>query len=138
MAEKITLKNALANLPQKTDVDSIVAKDASGNPVFIKKSDLAQVVAELMSSSKLYPFMNRGVFNDESMIYDLNTFTQSGTFLISASLSENSPISSGVLYLSVFDFSYSNNIRTVQILCTQSSFYFRTMGTTGWSEWKKL
>ena len=48
MAEKITLKNALANLPQKTDVDSIVAKDASGNPVFIKKSDLAQVVAELI------------------------------------------------------------------------------------------
>lgn len=48
MAEKITLKNTLANLPQKTDVDSIVAKDASGNPVFIKKSDLAQVVAELM------------------------------------------------------------------------------------------
>lgn len=48
MAEKITLKNALANLPQKTDVDSIVAKDASGNPVFIKKSDLAEVVAELM------------------------------------------------------------------------------------------
>lgn len=48
MAEKITLKNALANLPQKTDVDSIVAKDASGNPVYIKKSDLAQVVAELM------------------------------------------------------------------------------------------
>ena len=48
MAEKITLKNALANLPQKTDVDSIVATDASGNPVYIKKSDLAQVVAELI------------------------------------------------------------------------------------------
>ena len=48
MAEKITLKNTLANLPQKTDVDSIVARDASGNPVFIKKSDLAQVVAGLM------------------------------------------------------------------------------------------
>lgn len=43
MAEKITLKNALANLPQKTDVDSIVARDASGNPVYIKKADLAQV-----------------------------------------------------------------------------------------------
>lgn len=51
MAEKITLKNALANLPQKTDVDSIVAKDASGNPVYIKKSDLAQVVAELMPTA---------------------------------------------------------------------------------------
>ena len=46
MAEKITLKNTLANLPQKTDVDSIVATDASGNPVYIKKSDLAQVVAD--------------------------------------------------------------------------------------------
>ena len=91
-----------------------------------------------MSSSKLYPFMNRGVFNDESMRYDFNTFTQSGTFLISAPLSENSPISSGVLYLSVFDFSFSDNIRTVQILCTQSSFYFRALGVTGWSEWKKL
>ena len=91
-----------------------------------------------MSSSKLYPFMNRGIFNDESMIYDLNTFTQSGTYLISAPLSENSPISSGVLYLSVFDFSYSNMTRTVQILCTQSSFYFRALGPTEWSEWKKL
>ena len=51
MAGKITLKNALANLPQKTDVDSIVATDASGNPVYIKKSDLAQVVAELMPAA---------------------------------------------------------------------------------------
>lgn len=48
MAEKITLKNTLANLPQKTDVDTVVGRDASGNPVFIKKSDLAQVVAELI------------------------------------------------------------------------------------------
>ena len=48
MAEKITLKNTLANLPQKTDVDTVVGRDASGNPVYIKKSDLAQVVAELM------------------------------------------------------------------------------------------
>lgn len=51
MTEKITLKNALANLPQKTDVDSIVATDASGNPVYIKKSDLAQVVAELIGTA---------------------------------------------------------------------------------------
>ena len=48
MAEKITLKNMLANLPQKTDVDTVVGRDSSGNPVYIKKSDLAQVVAELM------------------------------------------------------------------------------------------
>jgi hypothetical protein len=62
MAEKITLKNAFANLPQKTDVDSIVAKDASGNPVFIKKSDLAQVVAELMPENALLSKLDDGVF----------------------------------------------------------------------------
>lgn len=49
MAEKITLKNTLTNLPQKTDVDSIVAKDASGNPVYIKKADLAKVVAVILT-----------------------------------------------------------------------------------------
>ena len=48
MAEKITLKNMLANLPQKTDADSLVATDGSGNPIYIKKADLAQVVAELI------------------------------------------------------------------------------------------
>lgn len=62
MAEKITLKNALANLPQKTDVDSIVATDASGNPVHIKKSDLAQVVAELMPENALLSKLDDGVF----------------------------------------------------------------------------
>ena len=29
MAEKITLKNMLANLPQKTDVDTVVGRDSS-------------------------------------------------------------------------------------------------------------
>lgn len=62
MAEKITLKNALANLPQKTDVDSIVATDASGNPVYIKKSDLAQVVAELIPANLLLDKIADGVF----------------------------------------------------------------------------
>ena len=62
MAEKITLKNALTNLPQKTDVDSIVATDASGNPVYIKKSDLAQVVAELIPANSLYDKISGGVF----------------------------------------------------------------------------
>lgn len=65
MAEKITLKNALANLPQKTDVDSIVATDASGNPVYIKKSDLAQVVAELIpvATSEKNGLMSKDFFN---------------------------------------------------------------------------
>ena len=42
------LKDYFGALPQKTDVDSIMAKDANGNPVWIKKADLAAVAAELM------------------------------------------------------------------------------------------
>ena len=64
MAEKITLKNTLANLPQKTDVDSIVATDASGNPVYIKKADLAQVVAELIHFT--FPTIN-GILSDVNL-----------------------------------------------------------------------
>lgn len=60
MAEKITLKNMLANLPQKTDVDTVVGRDSSGNPVYIKKSDLAQVVAELIP---IVSFTNNGVMS---------------------------------------------------------------------------
>ena len=65
MAEKITLKNTLANLPQKTDVDSIVATDASGNPVYIKKADLAQVVAELIptATAEKAGLMSKDFFN---------------------------------------------------------------------------
>ena len=62
MAEKITLKSMLANLPQKTDVDTVVGRDSSGNPVYIKKSDLAQVVAELMPENALLSKLNDGVF----------------------------------------------------------------------------
>lgn len=62
MAEKITLKSMLANLPQKTDVDTVVGRDSSGNPVYIKKSDLAQVVAELMPENALLSKPNDGVF----------------------------------------------------------------------------
>ena len=79
MAEKITLKNALANLPQKTDVDSIVAKDASGNPVFIKKSDLAQVVAELMP---LATYSKSGLMSSGDKEKGINyLYAQGGDFI---------------------------------------------------------
>lgn len=62
MTEKITLKDALSGLTQKADVDSIVARDSSGTPVYIKKSDLAKVMASLMPSDSLYDKLNDGVF----------------------------------------------------------------------------
>ena len=129
----------LQKITTATGDQMIPVVDASGNVNPIKLTDLAQVVAELMSSSKLYPFMNRGLFNDESMIYDLNTFTQSGTYLISATQVDNAPESiAGNMYLTVLDFTYSSNTRTVQILCIQNNFYFRTLGPSNWANWMKL
>lgn len=54
MADKKTFKEMAGALPTATDVDSIMAKDASGNPIWIKKADLAQVAAELMPFRPLY------------------------------------------------------------------------------------
>ena len=45
------LKNYLSTLPQQSDVDCIIAMDANGNPIRIKKSDLAQVAAELIGTA---------------------------------------------------------------------------------------
>lgn len=62
------LKDYFGTLPQKTDVDSIMAKDANGNPVWIKKADLAAVAAELMpvataekNGTMSADFYNRGI-----------------------------------------------------------------------------
>lgn len=44
-------KDYLGALPQQSNVDSIMAKDANGNPVWIKKADLAQVAAELIGTA---------------------------------------------------------------------------------------
>lgn len=62
MIEKVTLKDTFAGLTKATDVDNIIARDKNGNPVFIKKSDLAQVVAELMPKNELYNKLGDGVF----------------------------------------------------------------------------
>ena len=49
--EAKTLKEYLNSLQTQADVDSIMAKDANGNPVWIKKADLAQVAAELIGTA---------------------------------------------------------------------------------------
>lgn len=92
-----------------------------------------------MFSTKLYPFMNRGLFNNSDVIYDFNTFTKAGTYLISAIQVDNGPESiAGNMYLTVLDFTYSSNTRTLQILCTPNDFYFRILGPSNWANWIKL
>lgn len=79
MAEKITMKDMLANLPQKTDVDTVVGRDASGNPVYIKKSDLAQVVAELMP---LATYRKSGLMSSGDKEKGINyLYVQGGDFI---------------------------------------------------------
>lgn len=95
-------------------------------------------VAGLMSSNYLYPFMNRGIYNDEKEIYDLNTFTQAGTYIVTSTYAENTPISSGTIFVCVFDFSFQTNIRSIQLLFTETSFYFRALTVSGWKQWIKL
>lgn len=95
-------------------------------------------VAGLMSSNYLYPFMNRGIYNDEKEIYDLNAFTQAGTYIVTSTYAENTPISSGTIFVCVFDFSFQTNIRSIQLLFTETSFYFRALTFSGWKQWIKL
>ena len=60
--ETNSFKSYLGTLPQQSDVDSIMAKDANGNPIWIKKADLAQVAAELMPADEIFDKTADGVF----------------------------------------------------------------------------
>ena len=60
--ETDSFKSYLGTLPQQSDVDSIMAKDANGNPIWIKKADLAQVAAELMPADEIFDKTADGVF----------------------------------------------------------------------------
>lgn len=63
-------------LTQQSDCKWVRALDANGNSIRISKEDLASVVGGLLSSSKLYPYMNRG------QVANFDTATKSGMYLI--------------------------------------------------------
>ena len=71
--ETNSFKNYLGTLPQQSDVDSIMAKDANGNPIWIKKADLAQVAAELIGA-----FASKGA----KVGADFNDLTETGIYKI--------------------------------------------------------
>ena len=130
MAEKITLKNALANLPQKTDVDSIVAKDASGNPVYIKKSDLAQVVAELM----LRPILIKDFTEMDSMTYE-NYNAKFFCYFSSSTANNELNSDSGIIFSFIF-----GSASVLQIAITSNcNLYIRSRySDMPWNSWTRI
>lgn len=131
MAEKITMKDMLANLPQKTDVDIVVGRDASGNPVYIKKSDLAQVlVAELM----LRPILITDFTEMDSMTYKNYN---AKFFLYFNNKTLNSPFTqvAGIIFSFIF-----GSASVCQIVITnQEKIYTRSRcGDKKWNDWKRI
>ena len=123
MAEKITLKDMLANLPQKTDVDTVVGRDSSGNPVYIKKSDLAQVVAEL-----LHAFIRRPNIDNSTNVDDLSS---NGVYAVYGNT--QLPFSYGLLII------FKSGDMTVQIgfKYYHGSIYVRDKwATESWTAWR--
>jgi hypothetical protein len=130
MAEKITMKDMLANLPQKTDVNTVVGRDASGNPVYIKKSDLAQVVAELM----LRPILITDFTEMDSMTYE-NYNTK--FFCYFNNTTPNSPFNnvSGIIFSFIF-----GSASVCQIVITnQEKIYIRSRyNDKNWNDWTRI
>ena len=133
------LKNYLSTLPQQSDVDSIMAKDANGNPIWIKKADLAQVAAELIGV-----FASKGV----KIGADFNDLTETGIYKIqSDSINElpNRPFDAyqfGMLL--VFRILKDSEDRILQIYVSHNPVvvYVRMRnsykGNPSWKNWIKL
>ena len=64
--ETNSFKDYLGTLPQQSNVDSIMAKDANGNPIWIKKADLAQVAAELIPVATV---KKKGLMSSNDKLY---------------------------------------------------------------------
>ena len=118
----------------------IYAEDASGNQIKISKADLASVVAGIINSSGLYPFMARDFSGD-----NFNNINQAGLYYVnnySLSIS-NHPVnngSQGILIVFVAA-NYANSLAQVFINQTSQEFYFRTKNNDNgnWnSNWVKL
>lgn len=119
------LKDYFGTLPQKTDVDSIMAKDANGNPVWIKKADLAAVAAELMK-----PVLYKGYINatDENLKNAVN-----GIFSLSQPSGGTGPNDHGLL----ISFYTNASTSTIQLMFSiRGKIYSRYKSSSGaWSEW---
>ena len=131
MAEKSTFEN---ELPKKSTVKWLRGLDENGNPVLIDISDHATVVGGLLSSQKLYPFMDRG------SVSDFNQATDAGTYKVS-NVTSNLPTGAynyGVLHVGVA----TNFVSQLYIPDDNSSFdykiFVRIRFGESWRRWRGI
>lgn len=116
-------------LTQQSDCKWVRALDANGNSIRISKEDLASVVGELLSSKKLYPYMNRG------KVVDFNSSTTPGMYFIedtNKSLEGNPGITYGTL--EVYAATFGNTTIVTQVAYEQyedKSCFRRTFTKSG-------
>ena len=131
MAEQSSFEN---ELPKKSTFEYVRGLDANGNPILINKSDHASVVGGLLSSQKLYPFMDRG------SVSDFNQATDAGTYKVS-NVTSNLPTGAynyGVLHVGVA----TNFVSQLYIPDDNSSFdykiFVRIRFGEAWRRWRGI
>ena len=79
----------LNEVPVVSDIVTIFGKRSNGEIVQIDKSNLATLLGGLMNSLKLFPFMRRGILEQNT---DFNNITESGIYTYTSLASfTNSP-----------------------------------------------
>ena len=71
----VQLKDAERSLAKVSDSEFIRGFDKNGNSILINKSDLADVLGELMREKKIFPFSDRGVAKDLDLATDTGFYT---------------------------------------------------------------
>lgn len=115
-------------LPIQNTGKWIRALDANGSPILIPVEEIAKVVGGLMSSLKLFPFMERSIVSD-----DMNMAKLAGTYSI-GKYAENMPEEDWSMYCV-----FVHGIYIIQLLYTLNShhLYIRNSNDRGenWARW---
>ena len=74
----IQLKDAERSLAKVSDSEYIRGFDKNGNSILINKSDLADVLGELMREKKIFPFSDRGTAKDLDLATSTGFYTVVG------------------------------------------------------------
>ena len=79
----------LNGVPMVSDIETILGVRSNGEIVQIDKSNLATLLGELFTNLKLFPFMRRGILEQNT---DFNNITESGIYTYTSLASfTNSP-----------------------------------------------
>ena len=118
------------------DMDYVLVTLADGSVGQIAKSDLASVVAGVMGSNKLFPFMYKGIANS-----DLNNVTEPGSYRLGGDSFKNGPAATIYGSLVVFKDSYSYCTQVLYDLSKNIPIAWTRLGAytqNSWTPWQRL